>query len=104
MVANAGNSGGDCVVDQKWENDSSTVKDRFRYGYDRGSNRTYRENVLSGSRGEKYDYDGLARLEAATRGTLSGSFGDGFTGVTAANFAQQWSLSGTGNWAGFKRE
>lgn len=31
------------VTDLKWENDSATLKDRFRYGYDRGSNRTWRE-------------------------------------------------------------
>jgi hypothetical protein len=34
----------DRVVDQRWYNDS-TYTDRFQYGYDRNSNRLYRDNL-----------------------------------------------------------
>jgi hypothetical protein len=41
---------------------ASTDRDRFTYGYDRASNRLYRENTVANGKDEFYTwYDGLAR-------------------------------------------
>ncbi|MCA9154824.1 MAG: hypothetical protein KDA38_08555, partial [Planctomycetales bacterium] len=59
----------DRVIDQRWfDYGSSTDVDRFKYGYDRASNRTWRENTVSKNLStpvyldEFYTYDGLHRL------------------------------------------
>src|SRR5207253_2215037 len=56
------------VIDQKWT-DATTDFDRFKYGYDRDSNRLYRTNELSHSfdellhtNGASNGYDGLNQL------------------------------------------
>jgi hypothetical protein len=35
------------VVDQRWRSSSGTSVDRYQYGYDRNSNRTFRDNVVN---------------------------------------------------------
>ena len=49
---------------------SGTDVDRFKYGYDRNGNRTYRENVVATSYGtyfdEVYQYDAIDRLIAGS--------------------------------------
>jgi len=86
------------VIDQKWRNDSSAVKDRYRYGYDRNSNRLYRENVVAGdasaSFDELYAYDGLNRLAERTRGDLN----EGKTAITNEDRGESWTLDQLGNW------
>ena len=84
------------VVDQKWENDSATAKDRFQYTYDRSSNRLTRDLSLTGGLDEKYAYDGLNRLSGFERGTLA----DG--SITSKVRAAAWGLSQTGNWSGYR--
>jgi hypothetical protein len=63
------------VVDQRWQNDTPAVLDQFKYGYDRASNRIWRENSLAHGTADKFDefytYDGLQRLTKSERGTLS---------------------------------
>jgi len=92
----------DRVVDQKWyDYGASAVRDQYTYGYDRASNRLYRENTGLSGKDEFYTYDGMNQLESAQRGDLTGSPP---TGVTSKSFAQQWKtdqgagLDPTGNW------
>src|SRR5271154_4774751 len=69
------------VVDQRWQNSTSSTPtdiDRYQYGYDRNSNRTWKANVVgtpvvSGGLDEYYAYDRVNRLNEMQRGTLNGS-------------------------------
>ena len=46
------------VVDQRWyDYGASADRDRYTYGYDRASNRTYRENTIASAKDEFYTYD-----------------------------------------------
>ncbi len=81
------------IVDQRWRT-GSTNKDRYSYGYDRISNRLFRENRLSASNSELYAYDGLDQLTSMQRGTLNASKN---ALVGAANYAQSWNLDAMGN-------
>ncbi|MDD4891391.1 MAG: hypothetical protein PHU85_15840, partial [Phycisphaerae bacterium] len=88
------------VVDQKWTVDGDAV-DEFRYGYDRGGNRTFRENKVArdASLGldEWYVYDGLDRLIASTRGSLGGGTFPNYTGILGTPSNQQgWALDQLG--------
>ena len=98
----------DRVVDQRWidyEPDPDVDRDRYKYGYDRASNRLWRENTTTTGKDEFYTYDGMYQLESAQRGDLTG--GPPPTGVTNKHFAQQWKtdqgpgLDPTGNWTDF---
>jgi RHS repeat-associated protein len=85
------------VVDQKWVH-GATVLDRYGYGYDRNSNRLYRENVLAADRSEVYDYDMLDRLAGMDRGTLN----EQKTAIAGTPAREEtWNLNQTGNWAGY---
>lgn len=73
------------VVNQRWIVVSNgTHTDRFGYGYDRNSNRLYRENLLPGvaaTFSEVYQtptraYDLLNQLQDFARGTLNGAKND----------------------------
>ena len=82
------------------------VKDQFKYGYDRASNRTWRENTLRHNGGgdpkldEFYTYDGLHRLETMKRGTLTG--GPPYTGIDGTPVKEEdWTLEALGNWKEF---
>jgi hypothetical protein len=98
------------VVDQRWQNAAgTTTMDRFRYGYDRASNRLWRENKVAAdvtltrkNLDEFYTYDGLDRLLTADRGDLTG--GPPPTGVTSRTFKQNWTLEGLGNWKAFQHD
>src|SRR5207249_11151578 len=73
------------VVDQRWiVAATGTATDRFKYGYDRDSNRLYRDNLVNSSFGELYHangasngYDQLNQLTDFRRGTLSDTNTDG---------------------------
>lgn len=92
------------VVDQRWKSSGPDV-DHFGYGYDRDSNRTYRENLLSspagGDKSELYTYDGLNQLRTFGRGTLNGTK-DGFTAGPA--HSQEWTHDAAGNFKSVKTD
>ena len=61
------------IVDQKWHDyGASADRDRFKYGYDQASNRTYRELTPSSAKDEFYTYDGMHRLKNSTGGISTG--------------------------------
>ena len=83
------------VVDHRWINASNVDVDRFKYGYDRNSNRTYRENGVIASLSEVYTNDDLNQLASYKLGTLNG----GKTDVTGTpTNAQTWNYDAVGNW------
>jgi YD repeat-containing protein len=84
------------VVDQRWlDTDDGSHTDRFQYGYDRGSNRTYRDNAVNTAFGEVYAYDKLNQVTSFQRGTLNGTK----TGVNGApSRTQEWDYDPVGNW------
>jgi RHS repeat-associated protein len=94
------------VTDQRWQNDTSSTPtdiDRYQYGYDRDSNRTWKANVVgtpavSGGLDELYAYDRVNRLNQMQRGTLNSTR----TAITGTpTIEQDWTLDPTGNWSGF---
>ncbi len=92
------------ITDCRWHSDTSNSDvDRFQYGYDRASNRLWRENVVAASMGkdfdELYEYDGLYRLKDMQRGRLNSSQ----DGITSQTFAECWALDETGNWEDFRQ-
>jgi RHS repeat-associated protein len=95
------------VVDLRWLNSSTGVAtDRFAYGYDRDSNRLYRDNNVNSAFGELYHangatngYDNLGQLTAFARGTLSISSGNTVPDtISSPAHSQSWSLDALGNW------
>ena len=61
----------------RWYNvGNSTDMARLKYGYDRDSNRLWRQDTVAQSLGKAFDefyvYDGLERLKDMKRGTLNG--------------------------------
>jgi RHS repeat-associated protein len=90
------------VIDANWANVAGTVTlARVKYGYNRVSSRTWRDNLSPGMTGydELYGYDQLQRLQTLGRGTLNGTQ----TAITSPTFGQDWTLDETGNWNGFKQ-
>src|SRR5262249_29941363 len=82
------------VVDQRWTTSGGTAKDRWQSGYDRDSNRLYKENLVDSTRSELYTYDGLNQLSTFARGTLNGTK-DAITGT--ASRTQAWDFDALGN-------
>lgn len=96
------------VIDNKWTHyASNTTLDQIKYGYDRASNRIWRENTVAKTQttpkyfDELYGYDGSNRLIQMERGQLAGSPP---SSVTNKQFAQDWGLDPTGNWKLFKED
>ncbi len=82
------------VVSQLWEVDSTAVSELL-YGYDRASNRVWRDDVLNVDFGELYSYDGFDQLVGFERGELNG----GRTALTGtAERSQDWDYDAVGNW------
>ncbi|NLS90554.1 MAG: hypothetical protein GXX96_00015, partial [Planctomycetaceae bacterium] len=73
---------------------------RFKHGYDRASNRLYREEADTSDLDQLYSYDDVNRLVQSEEGTLS----LGKDSISSLNFKQQWSLDATGNWSAFKED
>jgi RHS repeat-associated protein len=73
----------------------------LKYGYDRASNRTFREDLVAQAYGkdfdELYEYDGLHRLKKFHRGRLT----DDNRAITSPTLQQGWHLDATGNWRNF---
>ncbi|TWT55957.1 RHS repeat-associated core domain-containing protein [Allorhodopirellula solitaria] len=91
------------VTDVRWRDISAaTDLSRIEYGYDRASNRTWRENPSDPNREHDwlYKYDGLDRLQSAQRGQLNGTH----TAITTLDAAQCWTLDPTGNWKEFRQD
>ena len=90
------------IIDSRWyKTTTSADVDRIMYGYDRASNRIWRQNLLATAASTKFDEfytnDGLQRLKDMQRGTLNGTN----TAITSPTFSQCWTLDPTGNWRGF---
>ncbi len=81
------------IVDQNWT-DGTTSVDHFAYGYDRNSNRLFKENLLSAGNSKLYAYDDLNRLTNMQRGMLNGAK-DAITGTPGRT--QGWELDALGN-------
>ncbi|MCI0539757.1 MAG: transglycosylase SLT domain-containing protein [Verrucomicrobiales bacterium] len=88
-------------VDQRWlkTSDGSSVE-RVKYGFDRASNRLWREN--SGTTGQDFihAYDGLNRLSRFRRGDLNGTYDN----LTTTLYEQQWTFDPTDNWTREKKD
>ncbi|MEI8018455.1 MAG: RHS repeat-associated core domain-containing protein [Schlesneria sp.] len=90
------------IIDSRWLNTGTSADvDRIKYGYDRASNRIWRQNPVATAAGAQFDElytnDGLQRLKDMQRGTLNSTN----TGITVPTFEQCWTLDPTGNWLGF---
>src|SRR5262249_50853688 len=94
------------VVDQRWRKTSDgSHTDRFKYGYDRDSNRLYRDNLVNSAFGELYHangsangYDSLNQLTDFRRGVLSDTNSDNIPDtVTTASRSQGWAYDPLGN-------
>jgi RHS repeat-associated protein len=88
------------VVDQRWIKDSSGADlERVEYGFDRASNRVWRDNTvadaLTAKQDEFYTYDGLNQLLTLQRGTLN----SGKTGISGTpTWEEDFTIDPTGNW------
>jgi RHS repeat-associated protein len=96
------------VVDQRWiKTSDGSHTDRFKYGYDRDSNRLYRENLVNAAFSELYHadgasggYDNLNQLVEFQRGTLSDTNSDDIPDTVATSTrSQSWTMDGQGNWS-----
>jgi RHS repeat-associated protein len=101
-------------IDWGWGADESNVdgpsvalgewRERLTYGYDRGGNRLYEDNLLNTAFGELYSaneggYDDLDRLTGFRRGVLSDTDADGLMEVATSPRTQAWTLDALGNWS-----
>ncbi len=94
------------VINHPWINyDTDEDVARIQHGYDRNSNRLWRQNDVARALSKKFDqqytYDGLNRLTDAKTGLFNGSHVIPSGGDT--KFQQQWSLDYVGNWSCFKQ-
>ena len=104
------------VADQNWSK-AGTALDRVQYGYDRDGNALYKKNLVNANFSELYRtnaitsgdsntaYDGLGRMAAFARGTLSASTLNGPGGtqldtISTPTRQQSWALDALGNWSG----
>ena len=90
------------IIDQRWVTTGGTPidLDRYKYGYDRNSNRFYRQNTVGSNLDEFYTYDNLNRLTSMQRGTLTG--GPPFTGISGTPVRElDYTLDPTGNWSAY---
>ncbi|QDU44544.1 tRNA3(Ser)-specific nuclease WapA precursor [Symmachiella dynata] len=89
------------VKDHYWEGYNSTADvDRFHYGYDYSSSRTYRDIdsaiYATDDQDQTYAHDGLDRVKAFKEGTLSGG---SIAGTPTKE--RDWVLQRSGNWSNF---
>jgi len=93
------------IIDQFWADENDDPLDRFQYGYDRASNRLYKDNLLDNDFDELYHangpsngYDKLNRLTDFRRGPLSDTNSDDVPDtVTTASLTQSWNQDAQGN-------
>jgi len=85
------------IDDQRWQSDASVIKDRYQYGYDRTSNRTFRDNLTGTGKDHFYGYSGLDQVTTSKQGDLN----SGRTEITGTpGFQEAWTLESHGNWRG----
>ena len=90
------------VVDHLWyDYGASADRDRFTYGYDRASSRSYRENTVASGKDEYYTYDDVNRLADFDRGDLNVNK-DAISGTPVKE--EDWGLDMTGNWTDFSQK
>ncbi len=82
------------IDDQKWQNDSSVIKDQYQYGYDRTSNRTFRDNLTATAKDHYFTSNGLDQVGTGKQGDLNAGRTD-ITGTPA--FQETWTLESHGN-------
>jgi RHS repeat-associated protein len=85
------------IVDQRWQfyGTPNADLDRYKYGYDRNSNRVWKQNTVGTALDEFYTYDNLNRLTEMQRGTLN----SGKTGITGTPVREMdYTLDPVGNW------
>jgi len=92
------------IKDCRWYNtDAEEDAVRLQYGYDRASNRLWRQDDVARSLSEDFDelytYDGLQRLKTMQRGLLNG----GDDAIASQTYGQCWNLDATENWTGMKQ-
>jgi RHS repeat-associated protein len=88
------------VVDQRWLLTSSgAALERVQYGFDRASNRQWRDNLVAASgQDEYYTYDGLYQLTNYDRGDLNA----GKTAISGTPLREEdFAFDPTGNWSGY---
>lgn len=92
------------VIDQYWLKPGTGDLERIQYGFDRASNRQWRDNlvadVVAGSnyQDEYYNYDGLNQLQVLTRGQLN----SGRTGISGTpTWEEDFTFDPTGNWGNY---
>ena len=88
------------VIDQYWLKPGTGALERIQYGFDRASNRQWRDNLVAGSnyQDEYYNYDGLNQLQMLTRGQLN----SGRTGISGTpTWEEDFTFDPTGNWGNY---
>jgi hypothetical protein len=97
------------VVDLLWRDyGASTDAERVKHGYDRASDRLWRECPVPAAQmpavhmDELYTYDGIYQLRTFKRGALNATK-DAIVGGTLT-FAQEWTFDPMGNWTNFKED
>jgi len=87
------------VVDQNWVwtagPAAGTSAVRLQYGYDRGGNALYRDDLVNAALSELYRYDQLQRLTSMKRGVLSAAN----DAIASPTLQQSWTLDARGNQA-----
>jgi RHS repeat-associated protein len=92
------------IDDQKWAA-GATLKDQYQYGYDRTSQRTFRDNLTAttapnDAKEHFYTYNGLDQLTVAKQGNLNA----GRTDITAPAAVQEtFTVESHGNWRALVR-
>ena len=97
------------IIDQHWQQIGAPQNDtdRFQYGYDRDSNRLYRNNLINNTFGELYHasgagngYDVLNQMTDFARGTLSSSNPPNgpLDTIATPSITKNWNLDIVGNW------
>lgn len=97
------------VIDHRWTNHGQNPNvdvAHIQHGYDRNSNRLWRQNDVARALDKKFDqqyaYDCLNRLNDFKQGLLNGSHV--IPPGSNTTFQQQWSLDYVGNWSCFKQD
>jgi RHS repeat-associated protein len=95
------------VKDSRWvryHNGTPGDLDRIKHGYDRASNRIWRENPVAAGQSKEFDefyaHDGLHRVKEMGRGAID----SGHSTLDSTTFGQCWTLDATGNWKGFRQD
>ena len=85
---------------------TSTFPERLKFGYDRNSNRLYKDNQLNDNFDELYQpngaaaneaYDALNRLKAYARGQLTDTNSDGRPDTITTGASPKWRLNRCGS-------